>query len=216
MKLIDKTNFDILTINNKKVFVCSYGFENLSNDIFSYQKKVFDKLNIPLNQFIGNKRHPEFMDFIINTLDMDYFVFFDIDCIPLRENVIEELIGAIGETTMIGIEQQCNSRNIVDHIYAGPACFAISKNFYAELGKPSFNETHRGDVGEELTFVCENLGKEFKVIPKTHSEDEIWRLKGGRFFGHGTTYGDMVYHQFEIRSYNGNFINKCKEILNNE
>ena len=76
MKLIDKTNFDILTINNKKVFVCSYGFENLSNDIFSYQKKVFDKLNIPLNQFIGNKRHPEFMDFIINTLDMDYFVFF--------------------------------------------------------------------------------------------------------------------------------------------
>ena len=38
LKLIDKTNFDILTINNKKVFVCSYGFENLSNDIFSYQK----------------------------------------------------------------------------------------------------------------------------------------------------------------------------------
>ena len=216
MILIDKKSIELLFINDKKVLVSSYGFNNLDRNIPIHQKKVFDKFNIPLNQFVGNERHPEFMDNIMKLDNVDYFVFFDIDCIPLRENVIEELIEAIGDTTMIGIEQQCNSRISVDHIYAGPACFAISKKFYEEIGKPSFNETLRSDVGEELTFACEALGKEFKVIPKTHSEDKIWALKGGRFFGHGTTYSDMVYHQFEIRNYNGNFINKCNEILNNE
>ena len=86
-----------------------------------------------------------------------------------------------------------------------------------DIGQPSFNETNRGDVAEELTFICEKLGKEFKVLEKKHSEDEIWPLKGGRFFGHGTTYGDdLVYHQFEIRKQNINFINKCKNIITNK
>ena len=59
------------------------------------------------------------------------------------------------------------------------------------------------------------LKKEFHVIPISYSENNIWPIKGGRFFGHGTTYGDnLVYHQFEIRKNNDKFINKCNEILN--
>lgn len=217
MKLIDKENMEFFYLNDKKVFIGSYGFTSLDSEIFTYQKKVFDYFNTPLNQFVGDNRHPEFMDYIINNVDVDFFIFFDIDCVPLKPNIIEYLISSIGDETMIGIEQQCNSKTNLEHIYAGPACFAISKKFYKEIGEPSFNETYRSDVAEELTFICEKLGKKFKVIEKTISEDNIWKLKGGRFFGHGTTYGDnIVYHQFEIRSYNGNFINKCKEILNNE
>ncbi len=217
MRLVDKENIEILKLNGKKVFIGTYGFYSLDPEIILYQKKVFDYLSTPINQFIGDIRHPEFLDYAIRNIDADYFVFFDIDCIPLKKNVIEYLITMIGDETMIGIEQQCNSRNVRDHIYAGPACFAISKKFYEEIGEPSFNETTRSDVGEELTFACEQLGKPFKIIDKTHSEDEIWELKGGRFFGHGTIYGDnLVYHQFEIRNYNGNFINKCKEILKYE
>ncbi len=217
MKLIDKKDIEIVILNNKKVFVGSYGFNSLNSEIFNYQKKVFDYFETPINQFIGDIRHPEFMDFIVEHVDVDFYVFFDIDCIPLKKDILLTLIESIGETTMIGIEQQCNSKTNLEHLYAGPACFAISKKFYYEIGKPSFNETHRADVGEELTFKCELLGKDFKLIEKTHSEDEIWKLKGGRFFGHGTTYGDnLVYHQFEIRQYNDKFINKCKEILNEQ
>jgi hypothetical protein len=217
MNLIDKENIEILILEGKKIFIGTYGFNSLEPNIINYQKKVFDYFKIPINQFIGDVRHPEFMDNIIKNIDVDYFIFFDIDCIPLTSNVVEFLIDSIGEETMIGIEQQCNSKTNLEHIYAGPACFAISKKFYAEIGQPSFNETERSDVGEELTFACEKLGKPFKVIEKTNSEDEIWSLKGGRFFGHGTTYGDnIVYHQFEIRNYDGNFIKKCKEILNYE
>lgn len=217
MNLIDKKEIEIVILNNKKIFVGSYGFNSLNPEIFNYQKKVFDYFETPINQFIGEIRHPEFMDYIIEHVDVDFYVFFDIDCIPLKKDILTILIDSIGETTMLGIEQQCNSKTNLEHLYAGPACFAISKKFYDEIGKPSFNETDRSDVGEELTFKCELLGKEFKLIEKTHSEDEIWKLKGGRFFGHGTTYGDnLVYHQFEVRQYNDKFINKCKEILNEQ
>lgn len=217
MRLINKNEIEFVYLNNKKVFIGSYGFANLEPEISSYQEKVFKKYHTPINQYVGDVRHPEFMDKIIREIESDYYVFFDIDCIPLKENVIQHLIDSIGEETMIGIEQQCNSKGVIDHIYAGPACFAISSKFYNEISQPSFNETYRGDVGEELTYVCEALGKEFKVLPKFSSDDEIWSLKGGRFFGHGTTYGDgLVYHQFEIRNYSGDFIKKCKKILNEE
>ena len=43
-------------------------------------------------------------------------------------------------------------------------------------------------------------------------EDESLKLNLDELYN-----GDnIVYHQFEIRSYNGNFIKKCKEILNYE
>jgi hypothetical protein len=214
MKLLNKKEIKFTTIADKKVFISSYSYENLNKDITSHQENVFNKFKIDLNQFVGKIRHAEFMDYIMSNIDSEIYVFFDVDCIPLKEGVIEFLVDKIKYDSMIGIEQQCNSLTTNEHIYAGPACFAITKTFYEQLGKPSFSENRRSDVGEELTFISESKNKEFHLLEKKSSEDNIWKLKGGRFFGHGTIYGDdLVYHQFEIRKFHDKFIKRCKEII---
>ena len=77
--------------------------------VSKYQYDVFKKFNIELNQFQGNLKHSEFMNNIINNYDCDFYIFFDIDCIPLKEGIIEYIVEKIGQNSMIGIEQQSNS-----------------------------------------------------------------------------------------------------------
>ena len=215
MNLINKDEIEILQKNNIKIIIVSYQYNNLDNLVSKYQYDVFKKFNIELNQFQGNLKHSEFMNNIINNYDCDFYIFFDIDCIPLKEGIIEYIVEKIGQNSMIGIEQQSNSPFILSHIYAGPACFGISKQFYNDLGRPSFNGTDRSDVGEELTYSCEEKNKKFHIFKKTFSENNLWRLGLNDYFGHGTIYdNDLLYHQFEIFKNQDKFINKCKEILN--
>jgi hypothetical protein len=214
MNLINKNKLDITIIDNKTLLIMSYQYNNLDPLVSKYQYEVFKKFNIELNQFQGNLKHSEFMDKIINEYDYDFYIFFDIDCIPLKKGIIEYIIEKIGTTSMIGIEQQSNSPYILSHIYAGPACFGISKQFYNELGRPSFNGTKRSDVGEELTYICEEKCKKFYVFKKTYSENNLWKLGLKDYFGHGTIYEeDLLYHQFEILKNQYKFLDKCKEVL---
>lgn len=215
IELIKTSEIEYEYINNKKILICSYQYLNLDKRVSESQKKVFDKFNIKLNQFQGDDRHSYFMNHIIDNYDCDFYIYFDIDCIPLKKGIIEHIIKLIGEETMIGIEQQCNSNMSINHIYAGPACFGISKKFYNDLNRPLFTENSRSDVGEELTHICEEMGKEFLVFKKTSSENSLWKLGKDRYFGHGTVYeNDLLYHQFEIFKNQEKFIKKCESILN--
>lgn len=215
MKIINSNEVQLTYYKNKTVFICSYCFESLDERVSVYQKKVFEHLEIKINQYVGSIRHPEFMDYIVKNFDFDFFIFFDIDCIPMKKEIIEYIIERIGFDSLIGIEQQCNSNESIDHIYAGPACFGISKVFYEEIGKPSFQENKRSDVGEEITYTCEKLSKKYHLFRKNYSENKLWKL-GNDYFGHGTVYEDeLLYHQFQICQNVEKFIQKCKEVLEN-
>jgi len=215
IKQLNQEELKVTNIYGKTVFISSYCFESLDRRVPEWQKKVFDHLGVDLNQFVGSSRHPEFLDFIVNNMEFDYFIFFDIDCIPLNANIIQYIMDIIDFDSIIGIEQQCNSNESINHIYAGPACFGISKKLYNELNRPSFGENSRSDVGEEITYICENLGKKVNFFKKTHSENEIWKL-GDRFFGHGTTYENgLLYHQFQITQNVEKFITKCQDSIKN-
>ena len=218
LTLINKNELQFDIIDNYKIFICSYGFSNLDNRVFSAQKEVFDYFGITINQYKGNLRHPQFMDIIINNIDSDFFIFFDIDCIPLSKNLVTYIIDKIGFDSIIGIEQQCNSNTSINHIYCGPACFAISKEHYLRLGQPSFNETTRSDVAEELTHISEEMKQKIHFFKKYHSDNDLWKLGEDRYFGHGTNYEDKVYHQFEIRKQENieKFLTKCLEIIKND
>ena len=90
-----------------------------------------------------------------------------------------------------------------------------NSKFYNELDRPSFKETHRSDVGEELTHICEEKNKNFFLFKKTFSENNLWKLGENDYFGHGCIYDeDLIYHQFEIFQNQNKFIKKCLEILN--
>ncbi|HCY38078.1 MAG: hypothetical protein DKM50_09225 [Candidatus Margulisiibacteriota bacterium] len=197
-------------------FCSSYSFENIQlTEVPAYQKQVFNKFGFTLNQFHGDMRHPDFMDYIMRAIDADIFIFFDIDCIPLRKDAIDYLLSRfLQKEGILGIEQQCNCNASVNHIYAGPACFLITKDLYEKLGRPSFTENYRSDVAEEITYICQDKGICVDVLRKTHSNGNQWQLGETGWFGNGTTYeNDLVYHQFSISSQVNNFIEKCKMVL---
>ena len=204
--------------------VYSYGNSNISEEVFNLQQLVFNKQNLQITQiksFVDPTAfgHGDFLNETAKNCDSKYIIFFDVDCIPLVSNLYETIIEELEkEQCIIGIEQKCNC-NPFNHIYAGPACLAFPVSLYKDLGYPSLVQNNRSDVAEELTWICEDNNIKVKYFNATSSEIPKWNLTDDRQFGIGTTYSyngiDVLYHQFEIRNNSNNFINKCKNILNN-
>ncbi len=216
--------YNFIELNNKKIKIGIYSVYNdaISPIFVEHQKKVFDFFNIDVNQIKwannGYDTHAEFLDYIINTEDVDYFIFFDIDCIPLKKDFLQILINRIyDKSAILGPEQITShiSKEITGGPYAAPSCFCISKDTYIKLGKPSFKATYRGDVAQELTHLCREKNFEIIFIKFEESLKQQWELYEGIWYGSGSTYEDLVYHNFcscggiDIE----NFSNKVKEII---
>ena len=221
--------YNFLTIEGEelKVGVYSPYFENCLPQYMEYQLKVFEKLNVNLNQCLHTKtcpqtnmvRHGEFLNEISRSEEVDYLVFFDVDAIPLKENFLEILIKRIhGKKAILGIEQKSNHVDVdnakkwggfnskqfselksTKQCYAGPACFVISKDTYQYLGEPSYNETFRSDCGEELSWIARDKGVEVQYIKFTSCEIPMWPLREGVKFGIASDYEDLVFHNFQAR-----------------
>lgn len=204
-------------LNRIQAFSCYQ--DNISEKIVHYQKSVFDLFGMNIVQEYTTINHADFLDEKINNIDFDIIVFFDIDCIPITPNLYEYIIDKLSDNnSILGIEQ-CNIKK--DGIYAGPACFAITNDVFTKLGKPSFNPTYRSDTGGEFTFNSIENGVNVKLFNIKKSLNRKWKC-GDKYFGNGTTYDNLLYHQFELgryynhpdlKIYEYQFINKCKEIL---
>jgi hypothetical protein len=213
---------DSVLINGLKIKIVSYCYENVMNtEVPIYQKKVFDKFEMLINQFSSNLSHCDFMDYIVKYEDCDAYIFFDIDCIPLKPNLYQYIIDTIvSKNCILGIEQ-CSgiATSSPTLLYAGPACFAITSQLYNYLGRPSFKNNERSDVAQELTHLCNTIGIDIQFFKHTSSKNYKWNLGIGKKFGNASIYDDWLYHQFEIKRDNDNnqnimeFIEKCKSIL---
>ena len=93
---------------------------------------------------------------------------------------------------------------------------ALAKETYKTLGEPSYLETYRSDCGEELSYVAREKGFEVKYIRFSRCVQPEWHLKENIKFGIGSSYEDLVYHNFQSRESTSldMFIKKCKEVLN--
>jgi len=196
----------------------SYANSNVSNEVCELQRLVFKKLNLPLTQIRIDSNHGDFLTETAKNCKSRYIIFFDVDCIPLVSNLYDIILNELKDNNcIIGIEQMCNS-NPYNHLYAGPACLAFPTALFRELGYPSLMQNgNTSDVGEELTWLCEENNITVKFFKVSSSEIPKWKLTNERDFGIGTTYNhnniDVLYHQFEIRKGSDNFIAKCKSIL---
>lgn len=197
----------------------SYANSNVSNEVCELQRLVFKKLNLPLTQIRIDSNHGDFLTETAKNCKSRYIIFFDVDCIPLVSNIYDIILNELKDNNcIIGIEQMCNS-NPYNHLYAGPACLAFPTALFRELGYPSLMQNgNKSDVGEKLTWLCEENNINVKFFRASSSEIPKWKLTDNRDFGIGTTYTynniDVLYHQFEIRNGGDNFIAKCKSILN--
>lgn len=161
--------------------------------------------------------HAAGMQTCLDESDNNIVIFLDIDCIPLTRTALPYLAYSAWCGALAGALQRANHINNGGHLYVGPFCMALSRDKYEALGSPTFQETERGDVGEELTYAWEADNPSLlHTLRPTDVEVPLWKLEGERRFGYGTTYQDLFYHSFCIRDHSQQerFIQKCREVLN--
>ena len=206
-------------VNGYKVGIYSGYMSNMLQSVLDAQRSVFDTFNIKLNQVLWTKSDllGDFLNHIVDTEDVDFYVFFDIDSIFLKPDALEILIKMTGKNRIVGAEQvSVHVKGYEDHIFAAPSCFCISKELYNKMGRTRFDYTYRGDDTQELTHAAQEQGIEVMFLRFAHCEkpNYYWKLPNGKTYGYGSTYEDMVYHNFESRFAKVHyFIDKCKEVV---
>jgi hypothetical protein len=213
-----------------KTAIATFYYEDLHPTFAQLHRKVVEKL-MPENCLyfqIKTNSHGNAMTRFAKSmclqsfdLQVDKIIFLDIDCIPLCREALTE---PFQRNSFWGCAQRANHIENGEHIYASPFALGIMLNTYQHLNQPDFNATNRGDVGEELTYVFEQVHGQLKplFLQPSHVEAEppngYWKLKGDAYFGYGTTYSHndkpYFYHSFESRSGGvKRFEAKCKEVL---
>ncbi len=209
--------YEYNNVDGYKVGIYAPYMFNIDQSVIDAQKDIFDLFGIKINQIFWEKQHADFMNHLTKTEDVDFFIFFDIDSIPLKPDFLQQVIRETGKTKIMGVEQvSAHVAGYEFEPFAAPACFIISKDLYNKMGNPPFDVTYRGDDTQELTYLAHDMGIEVKFIKFTHCEElhYHWKFKDGRRYGFGNTYEDLVFHNFESRfgeklKY---FFDKCEEI----
>lgn len=187
----------------------SFYNSNIDLRVIEYQKKVFDHFGIEVEQVLTGMTHPDAIDFYLKTASWEEVALFDIDCIPLVQNILEIARMAVQNDVIYGAAQ--NANHLQDYIYCSPAFMCFTRSAWTGAGKPSFREVDKYDVGGYFSSLREKL-----LLYPTKVEAPIWRLTDTKMFGHGTIYDGLVYHAFESRCNHEStsmFIEKCKEVI---
>lgn len=195
---------------------------NISHRVVLAQRRVlklFTPPDIAILQIETSVSHGAAMQNFIRNTRYRTILFLDIDCIPLHRLAIGKLIEFAESGALAGNIQRANHIQNGGHLFVAPSCMALTPALYREIGQPTFLETSRGDVGEELTYAMEQLGRKIHFIWPTKIDGKpIWALTDGISFGLGTTFGDSFWHAFEIRRriHQKRFVHRCEEVLAKE
>jgi hypothetical protein len=206
-----------------RVSVHSLHWDNYNQEIVEAQQKVFQKFDIPVNYTKATVRHGMWMDYICRNIDADVFVFFDADCVILNREIFDNSIQyALENISFVGAAQASNHIFPYSHIFAAPCFHVMSRSCYNELGQPTYLETQRSDVAEEVSYIAEEKGKRYKAIYPNRfdgvPEQGVYRLGNYGYYGTGTLFQDSVYHLFESRFAKNVdlFKRRCDEIVNDK
>lgn len=162
---------------------------------------------------VDHYSHPAAMTVCVAENKLPVSVFLDIDCIPLNEFALELLAVRADVGMLVGAVQRANHINNNEHLYVGPFCMAFNQQQYTDNGSPTFYETQRGDVGEELTYRWREREKPVYLLWPTNVVHPLWALCNDFRFGLGTTYENLFYHEFCARQQVGDFVGKCESVL---
>lgn len=203
-----------------QVSIHTLAYPGNNQEMVEHHRKVYNKFEIPVNYTIAQVRHGHFMDYTIQNTDADIFLFIDSDCVILDRSIIDECLDyVITNDSFIGPAQATNHIPPKSHIFAAPSFLMITKSCYQKLGSPSFLETNRSDVAQELSYIAEENAKRYKCIYPTMFDtiplEGVWRLGNYGYYGIGTLFGDKIYHLYQGRvGVNVElFKNRCNQIL---
>jgi hypothetical protein len=214
-----------LNINMKHKIISFYA-ENLNPVIVELQKKVFEKLDIPLEQVKFNGSHGSAIKNYLDTNDdWDVMTMFDVDCIPLNKKAITDILDKVDDDTIYGNAQISNS-----FPYAAPSFLSFTKSLYDSSTNKSFEPAYYPNEDNVMVeadcseiFVKENIkrGKKMVLSYPTNVLKEQWYYYGNETYppfnyGNGTTFDNDTYHCFQIRlpEVQDIFINYVNNFLN--
>lgn len=194
-------------------------WDNTPEEQIEAHRRVTSHFQLPVNYYCENVPHGMWMDHVCENSSSDVIGFLDADCIPLSRGAVMESINYVTTSdTFLGVAQVSNHIPPRTHIYAAPAFYFITKKCWSEM-RTSFFETKRSDVGEELTYVAESIGKRYRCIYPSFFEREpvegVWRLSNYGFYGVGTVFGNYCYHLYQGRFSNNLqlFLQRCNEVI---
>ena len=196
-----------------RVGIVSFFMTNLPIAVPETQYKVVTAMRptrrdwtVHFYQVLINYSHAQACDEFIRDTNFDVYVMLDIDAVPLTPDALSRVIESAAAGNLCGIIQRANHKKNDGHLYVGPAVMGFSRKTMEKLGFPSFSETPRADVGEEVTYRAEAKGVPLDTFrPCKVLGPKVWPLEGEEpAFGRGTVYADgqgnpIFYHNFEIR-----------------
>lgn len=199
-------------MHNYQIF--SFAKSDLNPQILTYQKAVFSKLGFNIIQYISNESHAEALHHFINISTSEFIIIFDVDCIPLNKDFCHVILNQIEDKNTLSGVKGCVNHIDLNRFYVHPCFMGFSKSLYYDVGLPSFKEDSNGDVAQSFTEKCIEYNKNIVYWNVTDVQTKKWKL-GNDWFGLGTVYENLIYHQYEIRfpENHPNFIEKCKSIL---
>lgn len=196
-------------------------WDNIPEDFVNAHKSVMEHFEIPVAYYNLNADHGSWMNTVMQNTNEEVIGFFDIDCVPLSKEKIEEIIEfARINDTFVGCVQTSNHIPPFIHTFAAPSFFVITKSCWEKLGMPSFKQALRWDVGEKVSYVAEDHWKRYRCLYPDCYEREpvegIWRLHNYGLYGIGTVFENTVYHLYQgrIPANRDLFIQRCNEIVN--
>ena len=204
---------------------------NIDYRIVQAQRKVMELVapDLMFVQALTDKPHGETIDTLLfdaYVSGYDTALLMDIDAIPLNPQAVDYTLYRASIGNLIGNAQRSNHINNDKHLFVAPSFMGIRLQDWINFGKPpSFSETDRGDVAEEVTYAAEAKGYPIQMfMPISYdakpAECDSWKLGDGMpVYGCCTTFGiqefPISYHAFQIR-YQRNvdlFLAKCEQVI---
>jgi hypothetical protein len=184
--------------------------------------QVMNHFDLPINYYnLNGVHHGLWMNYVLENSTSDIVGFIENDCVPLNREIVDYSIDYVSKSgTFIGCAQVANHIPPFDHIYAAPCFYFISREFWNDIGKPSFLETPRSDVAEEISRLADENKLTYKALYPTHfersPEEGIWKLSNYGYYGIGTVFADSVYHLYQGRHQQNADLYKlrCEQIVN--
>jgi hypothetical protein len=206
------------SLDSMSKVVVSFYMDNVAADVVQHQRAVLEKFIPPdfsLVQKLTAGTHAAALDDFVRETAYDLIVVLDIDCVPLSASSIPTLAAHAARGVLAGCVQRANHIDNRGHLYVGAFCMAFTRELWEKLGRPSFQPTNRGDVGEELTYRCEAIQQPIHMIWPSSVEVPLWDLTDRQKFGLNTEYDGAFLHAFGIRdsANQRKFVGRCRNII---
>lgn len=203
---------------------------NIDPRIVSAQRAVMDAVapDLMFVQALTDKPHGVTVDHLLSDAyakGYDTALLLDIDAIPLSAQAVDYTLYRASIGNLVGNIQRSNHINNGEHLFVAPSFMGIRLADWAAWGRPSFAETHRGDVAEEVTYAAESHGYPLQFYMPLRfdakpAECDAWKLREGMpVYGCQTTFGigefPVSFHAFQIRYHRNvdGFLKQCEAVI---